>query len=263
MTAPTLAGDVLYVGTSWKMNKTLDQTREFFDELGYWDGGGDVQAFVLPALTSLPEAVDRVRDGIDVWVGAQNGHFEDAGAFTGEVSMAQLADAGATVVEIGHAERRAMFGEDDESIALKVRAALDAGLTPVVCVGEPRPVREQGGYVDFVKGQALQALSGVSADDAGKVLLAYEPVWAIGASGEAATAESVSDVISALAERWPATPVLYGGSVTPSNAPSFLELPDCRGIFVGRAAWQAQGLLELLDIARRIARARKENGLSI
>lgn len=262
MSAPDLSQDTLYVGTSWKMNKTRAQAREFITAMSAWQGVSGVQAFVLPPLTALHEVTGRAKDKVDVWVGAQNGHFAANGAYTGEVSMRQLADAGAAVVEIGHAERRAQFSETDESVALKVRAALDAGLTPVVCIGESALLREQGGFVDFVMGQALQAMSGVSPDEAAKVLLAYEPVWAIGDEGQQATPHAVADVIASLHSAWPMSPVIYGGSVDAGNARDYLDLPGCGGIFVGRAAWEPEGFLELLGIARHVVNARKEIHLS-
>jgi triosephosphate isomerase len=185
-------------------------------------------------------------------MGAQNAHWEDAGAWTGEVSVPQVADAGATLVELGHSERRAHFGDTDEVVARKVRAVLRHGLVPLLCVGEPLEVFEAGGSVDHVLAQAHAALDGV---DLSRVLVAYEPVWAIGEHGRPARPEDVAGAFEALAGAFGdrVAGLLYGGSVDQGNAAELLSVDHVTGLFVGRAAWQVEGLMAILDTAASTA----------
>ena len=244
----------LWIGTSWKMTKTQGDAvayarrlREAVPDL-HWPG---VQPFVVPPATAIGTFRRAVggRDG--VIVGAQNAHWEDEGAWTGELSVPQVVDAGAALVEIGHSERREHFNETDHTVNRKVLAALRHGIRPLVCVGEPAPVRRAGGAVDHVLGQALAALEGVQ--DASTVVIAYEPIWAIGANGREPLVAEVAEVTEALdAQFGPSvTAVLYGGSVSPANADRLLAVPGVGGLFAGRSAWDADGFLCLLDIARR------------
>ena len=248
----------MWVGTSWKMTKTIDEALAFLEQVvagGVPDG---VQPLVLPAHTALAAVRDAVPAGSPILLGAQNAHWGAEGAGTGEVSMRMVADAGAQVVELGHSERRHGFAETDEMVAAKVRAALDAGLAPLVCVGEPATVRSAGDEVAFVTAQVRAALAHVRAEEVGGVLLAYEPVWAIGSSGRAAEPGEVALVMRAIAELAAergagrgCRALLYGGSVDQGNAATLLLDPSTDGLFVGRAAWSAEGFLALLDIAGR------------
>lgn len=239
-----------WVGTSWKMNHTLATAREYATTLataaapGRWPG---VQPFVIPPFTAL-HTVAGLLAGTPVLVGAQNAHWADAGAWTGEVSVPQVADAGARLAEIGHSERREHFGETDRTVNLKTRAAVRHGLTPLVCVGETAEVRDRGGQaaVDHVLTQVEVALVGV---DQSAVVLAYEPVWAIGEGGRPATVADIAPVHQAVVERFGGLHrVLYGGSVNHDNARDLLSVPGVGGLFVGRAAWRAEGYLALLDL---------------
>ncbi|MGC3995633.1 MAG: triose-phosphate isomerase [Propionicimonas sp.] len=247
---------MLWVGTSWKMNGTLASARDYASRLrdALADGApAGVQPFIIPPATALAAVHDVLGDGSPVLLGAQNAHWADAGAWTGEISVAQAADAGAALVEIGHSERREFFAETDETVNRKVRATLGHGLRPLLCVGEPGAVFDAGGSVDHVLGQVAAALAGVG--DAGRVLIAYEPIWAIGEHGREAHPEDLTDVFAALAAEYgdQVTALLYGGSVNQRNAAETLAVPGVGGLFVGRSAWQVEGYLELLRIAAGLA----------
>jgi triosephosphate isomerase len=239
-----------WVGTGWKMHKTLAQARSYAETLaatdpGRWPG---IQPFILPPATALAAVCAVLGPGSRILVGAQNAHWEDDGAWTGEVSVPQVADAGAQIVEIGHSERRAFFAETDEMVNLKVKATLRHGLTPLVCFGEPADVFAARDSVPHVLGQVRAALDGV--DDTSSVLLAYEPIWAIGTSGRPAAPSDIRDVFAALTATWGGSVrgVLFGGSVTTANALATLDVDGVDGLFIGRAAWDVQGFVGLLDL---------------
>jgi len=248
------------VGTSWKMTKTIAEARAFAGVLAAAAVPDGVQPFVLPAHTSLAAVRDCMPAASRVLLGAQNAHWAPEGAGTGEISMRMAADAGARLVEMGHSERRERFGETDESVSRKARAAVDAGLIPLICVGEPSTVREGGGAEEFVAAQLAAALSRLRADEVASTIVAYEPVWAIGEAGRAATRDEVSPVLAALSleaarvgSGQGCRALLYGGSVTTANADDLLDDPHTDGLFIGRAAWDVQGFLTFLDIAGRHA----------
>ena len=245
----------VWIGTSWKMTKTLDEARAYARVLAETEFPEGVQPFVLPAHTSLAAVRDCLPAESPVLLGAQNANWAPEGAGTGEISMRMAADAGATLIEIGHSERREQFGETDETVSLKVRAALDAGLTPLVCVGEPAAVRDAGDAEGFVRAQVAAALSRLAPAEVGQVVVAYEPVWAIGEAGRPATPAEVSPVMAAIVaevashgEGRACRALLYGGSVNLDNAALLLEDAHTDGLFVGRAAWDVQGLLALVVV---------------
>jgi L-erythrulose 1-phosphate isomerase len=246
----------LWIGTSWKMTKTLDEARAYARALAVVTVPPGVQPFVLPAHTSLAAVRDCLPEDSPVLLGAQNAHWAPEGAGTGEVSMRMVADAGARLVEIGHSERREQFCETDETVSRKARAAVDAGLVPLVCVGEPAEVRDAGGAEDFVTGQVRAALAALDADEVAVTLVAYEPIWAIGEAGRPATPDEVSPVLLAVrAEVDRASRglglrgLLYGGSVTPDNAGALLDGTPIEGLFIGRAAWDATRFVAFLGLA--------------
>lgn len=257
----------VWIGTSWKMNKTLAEAQGY--ARGLLTGLdsrqlGTVQPFIIPPATALSAVAGVLAGDRRVLLGAQNTHWEDDGAWTGEVSVPQAADAGAQLVEIGHSERRAHFGETDETVQLKVAAVLRHGLTPLVCVGESAEVRDAGRSSEFILRQAARALDGLSGEELSRVLIAYEPVWAIGAAGRPADPDELRDPFASLAGSWGhrVAGLLYGGSVAPDNAAALLEIPHVSGLFIGRAAWQVDGYLALLDIAAESAanRSTKRSG---
>ena len=243
----------LWVGTSWKMNKTLSNADSFVDELLTFPIPSGIQPFVLPPHTALARVRDRLPAKSPVLIGAQNAHRAAEGSWTGEISMRMAKDAGASLMEIGHSERREHFAETDRTVALKVAAAIAHGLIPLICVGEPRNVRDVGGAEDFVGVQVQIALSELAPTEVGQIIIAYEPIWAIGERGTPATVDQVAGVMSLINEVVTASgnsprAVLYGGSVGLQNAPELLSDPNTHGLFVGRAAWEASGFIEILKL---------------
>ena len=244
----------LWIGTSWKMTKTLAEARAWASGLRDHLGGvapAGVQPFVIPSFTATTAVREVLGADSPVLLGVQNAHWEDAGAWTGEVSVPQAKDAGAQLVEIGHSERREHFGETVETTRLKVAAALRHGLTPLLCIGESAEVKEAGGSSAFILEQAAGALKGLSAEELSRVVIAYEPIWAIGEKGRPATVEELVEPFAALGEQYTGkvTGLLYGGSVNLDNAADLLGIEHVTGLFVGRTAWKLEGYLELLRIA--------------
>lgn len=249
----------LWIGTSWKMNKTLAEAREWTSALvGHLDGRAPegVQAFVIPSFTATSTVAQMLGEGSPVLLGVQNAHWEDAGAWTGEVSVPQAKDAGAQIVEIGHSERREHFGETVETTRLKVAASLRHGLTPLLCIGESAEVKDAGGSSAFILEQARGALEGLTEDQLADVVIAYEPIWAIGEKGRPATVEELVEPFAALGAEYTGRVkgLLYGGSVNLENAADLLGIEHVTGLFVGRTAWEIEGYLELLRIGAEHAR---------
>lgn len=248
----------LWVGTSWKMNKLIDEARAYVDELAPLDLPDGMQAFVLPPHTALAAVRERLPPASPILLGAQNAHWAEAGAYTGEVSMAMVRDAGAALVEIGHSERREWFGETDRTVAAKTASAVANGLVPLVCVGEPGTVRDRGDASTFVADQVGEALSGLTSAEVGRVLIAYEPVWAIGRHGRAATLAEITPVTAVIrtlltgrADGGQPGGVLYGGSVDLDNAADLVADPNVDGLFVGRTGLRAASFVTLLELCAR------------
>lgn len=242
-----------WVGTSWKMNKTLAAARAFAEALAAADSAADprIQRFVVPPFTAVREVSEILRSA-SVKVGAQNMHWADAGAWTGEISPAMLTDCGLDLVELGHSERREHFGETDATVALKTEAAIRHGLIPLICIGETLAEREAGRASEVLDRQVTGALSRLSQEQMqAPLLFAYEPVWAIGENGTPATsdyADARQAEIIAVAERTLGrrVPCLYGGSVNPGNCVELIQCPHVDGLFIGRSAWQVEGYLDIL-----------------
>jgi len=254
----------LWIGTSWKMTKTLVEGRDWAEGLrdhlaSAHDGQAPagVQPFVIPSFTATTTVRGILGEDSPVLLGVQNAHWEDEGAWTGEVSVPQAKDAGAQVVEIGHSERREHFGETVETTRLKVAAALRHGLTPLLCIGESAAVKDAGGSSDFILAQAAGALEGLTPEKLSRVVIAYEPIWAIGEKGRPATVEELVEPFAALGAQYTGkvTGLLYGGSVNLDNAADLLGIEHVTGLFVGRTAWRLEGYLELLRIAEAHAAA--------
>jgi L-erythrulose 1-phosphate isomerase len=248
----------LWVGTSWKMNKTLAEADSFVDELSTFSVPTGIQPFVLPPYTALARVRDRLPTDSAVLLGAQNAHWAAEGSWTGEISMRMAKDAGATLIEIGHSDRREHFGETDRTVALKVAAAIANGLIPLICVGEPSAVRDTGGAENFVRAQVQSALSELAPADIGQAIIAYEPIWAIGEHGTPATVDQVAGVMALINEvvttvGGSARAVLYGGSVNADNATELLSDPNTHGLFIGRAAWDAANFIALLKLCAPLA----------
>jgi triosephosphate isomerase len=246
---------VLWVGTSWKMNGLIAFARDYASRLASqpadrWNG---VQPFVIPSSTAMAAVRGALGDGSAVMLGAQNAHWEESGAWTGELSVPQVADAGAQIVELGHSERREHFGETDRTVNLKVKAVLRHGIRPLVCVGEPEASLQAGTSSDYISRQVEAALEGVA--DTTAVLLAYEPIWAIGEAGREPGPDDIAGALSTLATRFGGSveAILYGGSVNAGNATEILALPGVDGLFIGRSALDVEGYMEILDVAARYA----------
>lgn len=250
--------NTLWIGTSWKMTKTLAEGRAWAEGLRVHLNGSapaGIQPFVVPSLTATTTVREVLGEDSPALLGVQNAHWEDAGAWTGEVSVPQAKDAGARIVEIGHSERREHFGETVETTRLKVAAALRHGLTPLLCIGESAEVKDAGGSSAFILDQARGALEGLSAEELSRVVIAYEPIWAIGEKGRPARIEELIEPFAALGEAYSGklTAMLYGGSVNLDNAAALLRIDHVTGLFVGRTAWELEGYLELLRIAEEHA----------
>ena len=212
-----------------------------------------IQPFVIPPFTDMRE-VKAALAATRVKVGAQNMHWADAGAWTGEISPPMLKDCGLDLVELGHSERREHFGETDRTVGLKAAAAVRHGLVPLICVGETLAERNEGRAVEVLAAQvegALQFLEGAALRE--KILFAYEPVWAIGEGGSPASADYADEqqarIKKTAAARLGSEPqVLYGGSVNPRNAAELIAMPHVDGLFIGRAAWQADDYVDILKL---------------
>ena len=243
-----------YIAANWKMHKTVAEAAEFVDALLPRIAATQCDVVVCPPFTALAEVVER-RRGTAVRVAAQNMHEEEVGAFTGEVSAAMLAELDVEAVVLGHSERRQHFNETDEALARKVPAALAAGLEPILCVGESEAARD-GGETEEVLERQLQAdLAGLEAGQLAQVVIAYEPIWAIG-TGRTATPEQaqeacayIRDVVRMRGAAADQLRVLYGGSVKPDNAAELLSKPDVDGALVGGASLDPAGFAAIVEAA--------------
>lgn len=242
-----------WIGTSWKMNKTLAEAEVFARELAKADAASDprIQRFVIPPFTAVRD-VQKILSDTSVKVGAQNMHWADQGAWTGEISPLMLTDCSLDLVELGHSERREHFGETDEAVGLKTEAAVRHGLIPLICIGETLQQREAGLAREVLETQVRGALGKLSAEQKSfPILLAYEPVWAIGVNGIPATSEYADArqaEIIAVAEDilGRKVPCLYGGSVNPANCEELIQCPHIDGLFIGRSAWEVEGYVDIL-----------------
>ena len=235
------------IAANWKMYKVPDDTRDFFRNfLPLVADHTRDEIVVCPPFVDLPAAVEAAK-GSNLSIGAQDMHWEKEGAFTGEISSGMLLAVGCTHVIIGHSERRQYFGETDDTVNMKLKVALEAGLTPIVCVGEVLEEREAGLTDDVLRRQCLRAFHAISAKKAAKLVVAYEPVWAIG-TGEVATPDDAQEAAAAIRSRVSefhdagtaaSVRILYGGSVKPDNVAPIMAQPDVDGALVGGASLDA------------------------
>jgi triosephosphate isomerase len=245
------------IAGNWKMNKTPAEAAALARDLATAAGQRtDVEIVICPPFTAL-DAAGQAVTGTLVRLGAQNLHPEKSGAFTGEVSAEMLRDLRVSHVILGHSERRALFGETDAFINLKVLAALKNQLRPIFCVGETLTERESGATLKVVQAQVERGLEGVGREQAAELVVAYEPVWAIG-TGKVATTEQAQEVHAfirsllaklfgdAIAQK---IRILYGGSMKPANAPELLAQPDIDGGLIGGASLEARSFLDLVAAA--------------
>jgi triosephosphate isomerase (TIM) len=246
-----------FIAGNWKMNKTVAETEAMLGALLPRVGAvDDVDVVVCPPYLSLQAAVDSAR-GSAVQVFAQNMHERDSGAFTGEVSAPMLQEIDVQGVIVGHSERRQHFNETDRALQLKVPRALDAGLTPILCVGETEEERDRGDTERKLRHQVQEGLEKVPLARLHEVVVAYEPIWAIG-TGITATPEQAQEAIAFVRalvqgfdkEAGTRVRILYGGSCTPETAPGLLALPDIDGALVGGASLEADSFAAIVEAAR-------------
>ena len=247
------------IAGNWKMNMTATETRKFAEELkrimprAKWCD----TVICVPAcnITAAVKAFKELR----ISVGAENLYFEEKGAYTGEISAAMLRDLGVKYVIIGHSERRQYFGETDTAVNRKVHAALDAGLSPIICVGESESQREMGVTQDWIALQVKTALYGVPAERLRRCVIAYEPIWAIG-TGKTATAQQAGEVCTAIratirglygARVARSVTIQYGGSMNPKNAQELLAQPDVDGGLIGGASLKPEQFVEIIHAANQ------------
>jgi len=244
------------IAGNWKLHKTVQQAEEFISALlPRVSSVQRAEVAICPPFTALTAMVDSTR-GSRVAVYAQNLHQAPEGAFTGEVSAPMLTEVGVHGVVLGHSERREMFGETDKALSLKVPAALQAGLLPVLCVGETEEERERGDTQRKLRHQVQEDLARVETERLGEIVIAYEPIWAIG-TGRVATPEQAQDAVAFVRalvgdrsqQQAQRTRILYGGSVTPDNAAEVLALPDVDGALVGGASLDAESFAAIVAAA--------------
>ena len=247
------------IAGNWKMNKTATETKKFAEEIrpilprAKW-----CVVVICVTAVNVPAALKAFKD-LHIAVGAENLHYEPSGAYTGEVSADMLKDLGVKYVIIGHSERRQYFGETDISVNKKVHAALEAGLHPIICVGESLEQREMGVTMELIALQVKSALAGVAAEKVRKCVIAYEPIWAIG-TGRTATAEQAAEVCTAIraairslygARVARSVTIQYGGSMNPKNAAELLAQPDVDGGLIGGAALKSDQFVDIINAANQ------------
>jgi len=242
------------IAGNWKMYKTVQEARDF--AVNFQDKVAevtDIDMVICAPFTTLSVLKEELEESI-VHIGAQNMYIEDKGAFTGEVSPVMLLDLACTYVVLGHSERREYFKEDDELIAKKVKKALDTGLTPILCVGENLALREDGKALGFVRGQVEKDLMDLTPAELSKVVIAYEPIWAIG-TGRTASAEDAQEMCSGIRATLSGISgsvaqemrILYGGSVKPDNVTGLMGQPDIDGALVGGASLKADSFAGIVN----------------
>jgi triosephosphate isomerase len=245
----------MIIAGNWKMNKTITEAKVLVSELKEELNGAEAEVVFCPS-TLVVSSVKEELKGTDIKIGAQNMYFEESGAFTGETSPLMLKDLGVNYVILGHSERRNIFGESNELINKKVVKAFETEITPILCVGESLEVRKSGKEVSFVSEQIEKCLVEVKDEQVKNMVIAYEPIWAIG-TGETATSEQAEDMckeIRNLIEKLYNTDtastvrIQYGGSVKPANAKEILSMPNIDGALVGGAALKK----DFIDIVKAI-----------
>ena len=246
------------IAGNWKMNKTPAQTTALINEMKPLVKDADCKVVLCVPFIDIPAAVEAAK-GSNIAIGAENVHFKESGAYTGEVSAQMLVESGVQYVVIGHSERRQYFGETDQTVNLRTLAAVKAGLTAIVCVGETLEQRELGYTETLLKFQTKMALTGLSADDLKRVIIAYEPVWAIG-TGVTATAQQANEgngfVRAAIAEAYgneaaQGVTVQYGGSMNAKNADELVAMEHVDGGLIGGASLKAPDFAAIVKAASK------------
>jgi triosephosphate isomerase len=245
----------IWIGTNWKMTKTIAEGLDFTNGLKKIAEAisPNIQLFIIPSHTSLVP-IKEVISSSTIYLGAQNMHWEDNGAYTGEISPRMLDEIGIDMIELGHSERRQYYNETDEAINKKVLAALKYSIQPLICIGENVEQKNNLISKETLSAQLKVCLKGLSKEQAKRVLIAYEPVWAIGEQGIPADAEYVEEIhdflrqtlIGLFDDTGMEIPILYGGSVNHDNFLNYINLENVNGLFVGRAAWEIDSFQQIL-----------------
>lgn len=245
------------IAGNWKMNKNSAETKSFFEDLNEkianFEFNNTIDIIICPPFTSLMAAQENVKN-TNIKIGAQNMFHKQSGAFTGEVSPSMLAELNCEYVILGHSERRQYFNETDELIQKKIRAALDSSLTPIVCIGETLAERENDKTFDVLARQLDEGLDGIPTRDFSRLIIAYEPIWAIG-TGLSASNFQISEVHNWIKEHYfpeQATAVLYGGSFNENNANEILNIPSVDGALIGGASLKVSSFYNIIKIANSI-----------
>ena len=247
MRKPIIAGN-------WKMNMTPSEAVRLVEELKPLVKDAKCDVVICPPYVDLPAAAEAIK-GSNIHLGAQNIHWADKGAFTGEVSADMLKELGVEYAIIGHSERRQYFGETDEAVNKRAKAAIAAGITPIICVGESLEERESGLTGKKVSGQVKKDLEGIAASDAARLVIAYEPIWAIG-TGKTATDEQANETIGMIRatvagmlgrETAEALRIQYGGSMKPSNVKGLMAMPEIDGGLIGGASLKAVDFAQVVN----------------
>ena len=250
----------IFIAGNWKMNKTLAEAKAFAEELKAKMPETEHALAVMAPFTDLPLLTVALA-GAGIGVGAQNVHFEESGAYTGEISPLMLRELGVSYCIVGHSERRTYFAETDDTVNRKLLALHAAGIRPIVCVGESLEIREAGNAMSFVAGQIAAAFEGLTPEQAAETVIAYEPIWAIG-TGKTATPEQAEEMcgfirgmMEGLYDEVVAEKIIiqYGGSMKPSNAGDLLAKPNIDGGLIGGASLKVDDLLAILEAAPKQA----------
>ncbi|EIE3613430.1 triose-phosphate isomerase [Staphylococcus pseudintermedius] len=253
MRKPIIAGN-------WKMNKTVQEAKDFVQTLPALPDTNEVEAVICAPTIQLDALISLTKENVapGLKIGAQNTYFEESGAFTGETSPVALEALGVSYVVIGHSERRDLFHETDEDINKKAHAVFNHNMTPIICVGESDKERESGKANEIVEAQVEKALKGLSDEQIKKVVIAYEPIWAIG-TGKSSTAKDANEMCAAVRQKIAkltsdevaqATRIQYGGSVKPGNIKEYMAETDIDGALVGGASLKVEDYTQLLEGAK-------------
>ena len=251
------------IGTNWKMHKSIAEAKAYIAKLNeFFEGfSDDIELFIIPPFTALAP-VKEILDASSILVGAQNMHWEDEGAYTGEISPVHLEELGIDLIELGHSERRQYYNENDYDLNKKVKAALNHNLRPLICIGELMEHKRNGITEEILSIQLKTILKEIEFQSAKDIIIAYEPRWAIGVSGVSPEPYYVQRIHQFIREKliqlYPSIgyeiPILYGGSVNTENAISLLNLDHVNGLFIGRAAWNIDSFKEILFDVRELIR---------
>lgn len=246
------------VAANWKMNKTLTETNDFINRIIRWDGAEHLSekknVIIAAPFIYLHELAKIITDIPNLYIAAQNCHHEEKGAYTGEISAQQIQSIGVTHVIVGHSERRQYFGETDKEVLQKIQHALACNLIPIFCCGEPLSQRESDSYKEFIQGQLENSVFQLSAEDFSKIIIAYEPIWAIG-TGKTASAEQAQEVHEFIRSSISAKfgtdiaaeiPILYGGSCNSQNALSLFSQTDVDGGLIGGASLKLEEFEQII-----------------